>query len=131
MSSYLSADCQDWFCESCAPSDAGRWPCPDETDSPVHCADCGCYLAHPLTSHGVQYVLEQAESECRRPIGERERIMPLRGTAEDTLTWYHGSPHKAIVLDWLDHVADYGLDSKDSARLEAMRRLLNKSVALA
>lgn len=133
MNKYLSADGTEWYCESCAPDDAGHWPCGDERDCPEHCAGCGRYLDHPLTSHGVEYVLEQAEEEARRPLAERQRIMPAKGTGEDTesFRYWFGSPHCAIVDEWLADLQWYGLPAKQRQKIEALRRLFARDMAKA
>lgn len=126
MDAYLEPEGSEFYCEDCAPkgaecySDGGG-----EADCPQHCANCGVPLENPLTSDGVQYVLEAAEEECARHEEERERIMPLKGTGEEQMTYYHGSPHKAIVLDWLEQIRWYNLSLKDKERLERCLDILS------
>lgn len=117
MTVYLSqGDYPEFYCEYCAPDDAGFWPCPEEVDSPVHCPGCGCLLDIGLTSEGVQYVLEAGEEEMR----VEQHTIPKKGTAEEdeTFSHYHGSEHKQIVLDWLEPLTYYNLDDADIKRLE-------------
>jgi hypothetical protein len=128
MDAYL-LECE-WYCGECKPlvaeeyADGGG-----ESDTPQHCHGCGKPLENTLTSEGVQYALEHAEEEARRPREERERIIPLKGTAEeDGLAWYKGEPHKRIVLDWLDQLNDYCLSKLDRARAKIIQRVLGENL---
>lgn len=39
-----------------------------ESDTPDHCAGCGCFLENPLTPDGVAYVREALERATGNPI---------------------------------------------------------------
>ena len=129
---YLSKDGDEWFCAACAPDDSGEWPCGSETDCPQHCAGCGCYLPHPLTTYGVNYVIDNASDEARKPFNERNRIMPLTGSGEDceNFSYWHGSPHRAIVGEWLTHIDCYQLGRKQQTRVAAILRLFSRDESL-
>lgn len=90
-----------------------------ESDTPCHCAGCHVYLDNPLTSEGVEYALAAIEHEAE-DLASANRIMPAKGTAEDTLAFahWHGLPHKAIVLSWAESLRWYALDDEQEARLE-------------
>ena len=97
-----------------------------ESDCPQNCAGCHRFLGNPLTSEGVEYVLEALESEAS-DLEAANRIMPAKGTAEDSpdFAYWHGSPHKAIVLEWAEDLDFYGLTEDQEQRLEAARSKLN------
>lgn len=127
MDAYLEPEGCEFFCEDCAPDTAeAHADGGGEADTPQHCANCGVPLENPLTSDGVHYVLNEAEEEARRPASERNRIMPLKGTGEETMTWWHGSPHKAIVQGWLKQVSNYRLGEREQRKLEAINRVLER-----
>jgi hypothetical protein len=98
-----------------------------ESDAPEHCAHCHEYLANPLTSEGVEYALTAIENEAL-DLEAANRIMPRLGTAEESpdFAYWHGSPHKAIVLEWADDLQWYGLNDEQEARLERAVELLTK-----
>lgn len=82
-----------------------------EADTPQHCASCHVALDNPLTSDGVEYVLEHARESLQEPRADRDRIMPLAGTAEDepgfTKTW-GGKRHVEIVRGWVESIGYLG-----------------------
>lgn len=127
MDAYLHEG--EFYCEACAPknseaySDGGG-----ESDTPQHCNECGIPLENPLTSEGVEYVLEQAEHECSRSAEERNRIMPLAGTAEETMRYWHGSRHCEIVLGWLRQLDDYFLKEDQELRRQKCIEILEEDV---
>jgi hypothetical protein len=41
--------------------------------------------------------------------GIDNHVIPLRGTAEETMTYYHGSPHYEIMADWCRDLHCYSL----------------------
>jgi len=112
MSAYLFD--LELYCSNCTP-DGAR--CVDdgggESDVPQHCHECGEFLKNPLTQDGVKYVVEKIEEYLRtKTETDWNRVMPLKGTAEETMTAYHGRPHKSFLLDWIG-VAYPALDNWD------------------
>lgn len=53
-------------------------------------------------------------------------LTPAKGTAEDaeSFAYWHGSPHKAIVLEWLGALEWYGLSREQRARIDRARAIL-------
>lgn len=94
-----------------------------ETDCPQHCGGCHEYLGAPLTSHGVQYVIDSIRESIQEAIDNGrastwDRIMPAAGTGEDTegfcKTW-GGKRHVEIVRTWAEDIQNYGLEQEESA----------------
>jgi hypothetical protein len=86
-------------------------------DTPAHCCACGAPLDYTLTEEGVAYVIDALVDELIDGIDEH--IIPLKGTAEERLTYYHGSPHYVITMEWAEHLLDntvgrVPLDRKDA-----------------
>ena len=105
------------YCENCPPPGEEYADCygdgGGESDCPQHCAECSQPLDNPLTGDGVEYVLEAILEAYDEPESDRNRIMPLKGTAEETATYYHGSRHVAIVRDWAIQISNYSLDRRE------------------
>lgn len=102
-----------------------------ESDGPQNCGNCHVWLENPLTSHGVEQVLEMADDEIARGPEEYNRIMPAKGTGEDTENFsrWHGQPHKAIVLEWLEDLTNYGLSGEQADRLDRALAILRDGVS--
>jgi len=66
-----------------------------ESDCPQNCADCGTYLAAPLTSAGVQYIIDYLAEALQR------------GRTTD------------CEATWADDLGDYFLDSNHQTILDA------------
>ena len=104
----------DEWCVDCLPAEA---PHADvdldsgEQDTPANCCACGKPLDYTLTAEGVQYVVEAILDNLENGIDEH--IIPAAGTAEYELTYYHGSPHFAVVEAWAENLRDYALSRKD------------------
>jgi len=99
--------------------------CSDGSDCPENCAGCGQPLDYTLTAEGRSYVLETAKAALEN--GLDTHIIPLKGSAEETLTWYYGMPHYEIVRDWVTEVTSYMLDSEDE---EIVCRYLDECMKL-
>ncbi len=125
----------DTICDECRA--AINVPCPDgpepfdsddypayfeggETDCPAHCGHCGKPLDCELTGEGVRYVLSAVrdsleEATTHGRAGTWDRIMPLKGTGEESQTYWHGSRHVEIVRGWAKDVRNYNLEPAESA----------------
>jgi hypothetical protein len=99
-----------------------------ESDSPENCAGCHIWLENPLTDDGVEHVLEMAEHEISRGPEAYNRIMPAKGTREaaDDFSRWHGLPHKAIVLEWLQDLTGYALTGEQRKRLARVLAVLRE-----
>lgn len=91
-----------------------------EADTCHHCAGCGVPLENSLTSDGVNHVLEAMRESLQEAVdGGRattwDRIMPLKGTGEETMTYWHGSRHVEIVRGWAEQIQGYMLEKDESA----------------
>lgn len=109
------------YCEDCAPDAAESYPDGGgESDSPQHCDNCLVPLDNPLTQYGIEYVLVALENETKNP--DREKAHENYNG-----TYYHGSPHKQIVLDWASQLSYYFLTKEEEERLsnalEALEQL--------
>ena len=113
----------EFYCDDCCQNGDEAIPrCQLEGDSPYNCAECGQPLFNPLTADGIQYVLAMGEEE----MVQVQHTIPLKGTGEETLTYYRGCQHKAIVLDWLhDMQMNYCLDAECAERLERILDVLD------
>jgi len=49
--------------------------------------------------------------------------MPMKGTGEESMTWYHGSRHVEIVRDWAKNLQDYSLESAERALVDLFLEL--------
>lgn len=103
-------------------SDAG------ECDSPQHCGDCGQPIDHTLTSEGVKYVLESIREAIEDAVAQgrdstRDRVMPKKGTGEESMTWWHGSRHVEIVRGWAKDVRNYNLEPDEKAIVDLFLEL--------
>lgn len=113
-------DC-DEYCEACLPVPANSKDVDiDEgsQDTPKNCCVCGKPLDYSLTNDGVNYVLDHIRDALREPREERNRIMPLSGTAEETMNYYHSSRHVEIVRDWAQDLTSYHLADRDKRLVE-------------
>ena len=60
--------------------DSAEWPAgpyhesAGETDIPAHCGRCGAYLAHPLTTDGIRYVVESLSDFIRHGTGSADTL---------------------------------------------------------
>ena len=109
------------FCGDCLPVSGNHPEVCDgsgEQDSPANCSNCGCPVDYSLTSEGVAYVLEALRDALRESREERDRIMPMRGTGEETMTYWHGSRHIEIVRNWAEELTNYYLSRKDKEFVE-------------
>ena len=121
MNAYLLPDApSDWeaafdqgfdcFCERCVPdklwyirfADGGG-----EADWPEHCAECDEPLENPLTSSGVEYVLDAIRQSLQEPRSERDRVHP--GSSN---SFYHGARRCDVVRDWAMQLLDYDLTDR-------------------
>lgn len=100
------------YCEQCAPDGADAEGTP-EVDAPIHCAECGEPLDCTLTPEGVDYVLDHMRDSLRESRESRNHIIPMLGTAEESLVYYHGSRHIEIVRDWAEVISWYNLPERD------------------
>lgn len=99
-----------------------------ECDSPFHCGDCGEPLDYSLTEQGVKYVLESVresleEATTHGRSGTWDRIMPAKGTGEESLTYWHGSRHVEIVRQWAEDVSNYNLEPDEKAIVDLFLEL--------
>jgi hypothetical protein len=80
----------------------------DEADTPQHCGHCHKPFGNPLTTYGVNYVLEHIKESLNTPADERNKVHDCyKGT------WYEGSRHVAIVRDWAEDLQWYNLNEAD------------------
>jgi len=106
-------------------SDAG------ECDTPCHCGTCGQPIDHTLTSEGVEYVLGSIRESIEEAVARGrestwDRIMPMKGTGEETLLWWHGARHVEIVRDWAKDLRNYSLESAERAIVDLFLELSEK-----
>jgi len=101
---YCSNCAGDYAPESCCYNDGG-----DEADCPQHCALCSQPLNNPLTSEGVDYVLEYVRKTLAQPRTERQALA-ARGVAGD---YYDGCAACAVVRDWAEQLRWYRLNERD------------------
>ena len=99
-----------------------------ESDSPCHCGACGEPLENPLTSDGVNYVLETIQDSIQEAVDKGradtwDRIMPMKGTGEESQTAFHGSRHVEIVRGWALQLHDYSLEKEESAIVDLFLEL--------
>lgn len=90
-----------------------------ESDSPAHCGACGVPLENDLTSDGVEYVLGAIRESLEEAVEKGrtiawDRIMPLKGTGEESQTYWHGSRHVDIVREWANQISNYNLEKDES-----------------
>ena len=105
-------DCEI-YCDDCAPDGAEDIGDGGESDYPQNCAHCHEPLGNPLTTDGVQYVLEAIADSLRD--GRQ-----ARNTVHDCYkgTWYEGSRHCEIVRDWSRELQAYCLAAAESALVD-------------
>jgi hypothetical protein len=94
------------------------------TDSPQNCGECGAPLDYELTEEGIKYVLDHIQTSLETALKRGrantwDRIMPLHGTGEETMHYWHGSRHVEIVRDWADKISGCNLE-KDEAALVSL-----------
>ena len=77
---YIDVEGCETYCETCAPNGAQPDVNNSEWDYPIHCAECETLIDVPLTSDGVQYVIERLETP--------------------------GSGRPEILQEWRDNYAD-------------------------
>lgn len=96
-----------------------------EADCAQHCAGCYIFLGNPLTAEGCEHVIAALEREAD-DLEEANRIMPLAGSGEagPDFAYWHGKPHKAIVLEWAEALPDYGLNIGQIRRLKFAKAAL-------
>ena len=99
-----------------------------ESDCPQHCSCCGVPLENPLTSDGVNYVLESIRESLAEAVEKGRaqtwsRIMPLKGTAEEDQVWLHGKRHVDIVREWAQQIQNYSLEKDERAIVELFLEL--------
>ena len=92
------------YCEDCLPV-SPNYPGVDldtgDQDTPAHCFSCLRPLDYSLTTEGVQYVLGEIQGSLEH--GPDATVYDCyKGT------WYEGSPHHAILRDWVEHIRNYG-----------------------
>lgn len=102
-----------------------------ESDCPQHCGTCGVPLNNPLTDDGVRYVLDAIRDSIAEALEQGrgltwDRVIPLRGTAEEELTYWHGSRHVEITREWAQQVSNYNLEKDDQAIVTLFLELSEK-----
>ena len=111
--------------------DYPKGPYPDgggEADCPQCCHNCGIPLENPLTSDGIGYVIEVVHDSIKEAITHGrfttwDRIMPLAGTGEEHMRYWHGKRHVEIARAWVKQVLNYNLEQEESAVAELFIRL--------
>ena len=124
----------EFLCDHCVPTvpkpsgpepyDTDEYPMyvlnAGECDCPQCCGMCGAPIDCTLTTDGVDYVLsaiqeslESAVTHGRGPVWDR--IRPMRGTAEETHTFWHGSREVDVLRAWARDVREYGLEPGEKA----------------
>lgn len=99
-----------------------------ECDTPCHCGNCGQPIDHTLTEDGIRYVLESIRESIEEAVAQGrestwDRIMPMKGTAEETHTWWHDSRHVEIVRGWAEEIRNYNLDPGEKAIVDLFLEL--------
>lgn len=81
-----------------------------ECDTPQHCSKCHRPMEHSLTSDGVRYVLDAMREELRKGRAEYSKALDCyQGT------YYEGSRHVDIIMDWARMAQGNGLCGRDRA----------------
>ena len=114
MNAYIEPEGCTLYCENCAPE--GSEPYPDgggESDRPQSCDTCHRFLENPLTSYGVQYVLDAARGELARGRAAYNTVHACYNG-----TYYEGCRHVEIVRDWMEQLQWYSLNDKDTRFVE-------------
>jgi len=111
MDAYVIPEGCELLCEDCAPAGAEGYPeGGGEADSPAHCAVCHQPFDNPLTSDGVEYVLEAN----RDSIGDAADWDTVKYSDESNPDYYYeGSPRYAVVRDWAKQLRSYDLSKWD------------------
>lgn len=99
-----------------------------ECDTPCHCGNCGMPLDYALTGDGIRGVLESIRESIQEAIAQGrettwDRVMPMKGTGEESMTWYHGSRHVEIVRDRAKNLQNYSLDPAERAIVDLFLEL--------
>lgn len=97
-----------------------------EADCAQMCGGCHISLGNPLTAEGCEHVITVLEEEEAEDLEEANRIMPKPGTAEagEDFKYWHGKPHKAIVLEMAESLPDYGLNIGQIRRMKFAKAAL-------
>jgi hypothetical protein len=85
-------------------------------------------LDYSLTQHGIKYVLDSIVESIQEALRDGraqawDRIMPLKGTGEESHTFWHGSRHVDIMRDWAEKVREYNLERDEQAIVELFLEL--------
>ena len=113
--SYVNWVACEFYCDDCGDPDRDTSADVEneESDTPQHCNVCGRPFINPLTTAGVNYVLEQLCFQLDDYLANGTHIIPLMGTAENTMTYWHGRRHIEITRGWAQDLKDYALDEAD------------------
>lgn len=101
-----------------------------EADTYQHCDGCHVFLENALTSHGVTHVLEQIKDSIAEALQHGraatwDRVMPLKGTAEDDESFklWHGKRHVEIMREWAEDLRNYELERDEKALVDLFLEL--------
>lgn len=81
-----------------------------ESDSPVHCGDCGVYIGAPLTQDGAKYVVETVRDVLREiltiegqlSVGNKPVITDTRVEWADDLKHYALTQDQNVIMEMFD-----------------------------
>lgn len=93
-------------------------PDDQEADSPQHCGACGCPIDTVLTDKGAEYVMDAIVRSIEEAVEKGraqtwDRLMPMKGTAEEGQTYWHGERHIEIVRGWAEMARECVNDKAD------------------